>query len=396
MKKKVADSYHHKPLITRTDLKKVFDTLLSEKLTVSEGGMQLRHFEKRFASYHKRRDALMYANDSLALYAVLRDLGIKKDDEVLISSFAESFVAETILFMGARPIFVDCLPNTLLMDLKKAESLINKSTCALVYSYPFGYGDTLALRNWMDNAQQICPVIEDATQALGCSYFFKNQWFPVGTVGDYSFFSLSPSRVLTSAKGAVVLSKNNERIVHLSHFRGCEGSRGSDDKLQLIPRLDFVPTEIEASLAMSQFSILEKNLERRNYIAQQFKQAFPEQSDSFFMALPQHFSFNHYAYVMLFPTYQEKLDVKSSFEQSGIGSVEEVENIACLKTLVGSTTASNATNQTKERDNNLTNTLKVLSRTLVFSFSLDISDNHIKKMISLLSSLNKMQLTKKS
>lgn len=368
-----------KPTITRTDLRRIFDTLLSDKLTVSVGGAQLRHFEKKFSLYHGTKDALMYANDSIALYAILKDLDIKQGDEILISSFAEPFLVETILYLGAKPVFIDCVPGHILMDLEKAKNHMTKQVRLLIYSYPFGYGDSAALRLWMEKECN-CPVVEDVTQALGCRYVLSEESLPVGTVGDYALFSLAPSRLLTSAKGAVVLAKDHERISSLSCARGVEGDR-IRFRDNFLPRLDFVPTELEAALALSQFSVLSKNLQRRKEITENLKKSISEKGKIFLLAPPDNFLTNDFFHLLLFPTYQDKLDAKASFEQTKINCIEEVDELAYAKYLAS---------QGEAMEENLSCTLDVFSKLLVLSFPLDVDDRVIKKTASLLTSLGQM------
>lgn len=376
-KKKISSKI--KPMITRADLKRIFDTLLSDKLTVSVGGAQLRHFEKKFSLYHGTKDALMYANDSIALYAILKDLDIKQGDEILISSFAEPFLVETILYAGAKPVFVDCVPGQILMDLDKAKNLMTENVRLLIYSYPFGYGDAVALRSWMEQ-ENSCPVVEDVTQALGCRYLLEDQWMPVGTIGDYALFSLSPSRLLTSAKGAVVLVKDNEKISSLSCARGVEGDRVRFRE-KFLPRLDFVPTELEAALALSQFSVLSKNLQRRKEITESLQQLISGSGKDLLLPLSDNFMTNDFFYLLLFPTYQDKLNAKASFEQMKINCIEEIDELAYAKYLAS---------QGEAMEGNLNSTLDIFSKLLVLSFPLDASDSLIKKTASLLTSLGQI------
>ncbi|MBD3308057.1 aminotransferase class I/II-fold pyridoxal phosphate-dependent enzyme [candidate division KSB3 bacterium] len=174
-------------------IKKEIDTAMQQVIhdTAFVGGPYLKAFEDHFASYLDIQHCIGVANGTDALFVALKCLGIKPGDEVITA--ANSFIAtsEAITATGARVVFVDCEPDTYLIDVTKIEAKITPQTKAIIPVHLYGQpADMDGIRAIADRHH--LAVVEDAAQAHGATY--KGQ--TVGTLGTCACFSFYPGKNL--------------------------------------------------------------------------------------------------------------------------------------------------------------------------------------------------------
>ena len=183
--------------------------------TAFSGGSFVESFEKDFAQFCDTKYAIGVNNGTSALHLAMIALGIGQGDEVIVP--ANTFIATAwgVSYVGATPVFVDCLPDTWEIDPAKAEAAITPRTKAIagvhLYGQPFD----------IDAVAAICKkhgiyLIEDAAQAQGARY--KGQ--PVGGFGEMACFSFYPGKNLGACGEAGGITTNNESYYkHLQSLR---------------------------------------------------------------------------------------------------------------------------------------------------------------------------------
>lgn len=183
--------------------------------TAFSGGSFVESFEKDFAKFCDTSYAIGLNNGTSALHLAMLALGIGAGDEVIVP--ANTFIATAwgVSYVGATPVFVDCLPDTWEIDPAKAEAAITPRTKAIagvhLYGQPFD----------IDAIQAICKkhgiyMIEDAAQAQGAVYKGK----PVGGFGEMACFSFYPGKNLGACGEAGGVTTNNESYYkHLQSLR---------------------------------------------------------------------------------------------------------------------------------------------------------------------------------
>ncbi len=112
-------------------------------------GPKLLEFERQMAHRTRRTHAIGVNSGSLAIEISLRALGIGPGDEVLLSAFAYSANVNSVLHVGATPVFVDVNSRTMNMDPVAAESKATPKTKAMLvaetFGNPAGFPDLIAL-----------------------------------------------------------------------------------------------------------------------------------------------------------------------------------------------------------------------------------------------------------
>jgi dTDP-4-amino-4,6-dideoxygalactose transaminase len=153
-------------------------------------------FSARFAD-HRTSISVGSGTDALHLSYILA--GIGPGDEVLTPLFTCTATNIPLLYLGARPIFVDVEPNTLNFDVADARRRVTEKTKAIVVVH-YG-GLPCNMREIQALADEIgVPVIEDAAHALGAKY--ENKW--IGSISDYTMFSFQAIKHLTTGDGGMV------------------------------------------------------------------------------------------------------------------------------------------------------------------------------------------------
>ncbi|QWR78859.1 DegT/DnrJ/EryC1/StrS family aminotransferase [Candidatus Magnetomonas plexicatena] len=258
-------------MIPMLDLKKEFLEIEAEvigkvteilKSTRYVLGPHVEQFEKEFSQFLSSSNtnnfySMGVASGTGALFLSLAALSIKKDDEVITTPFTFFATVESILYMGAKPVFVDIDDKTLNIDVNKIEEKITKKTRAILPVHLFGLPCDMDRVMDIANSHNLY-VIEDCAQSTGALINGRR----TGTFGDTGCFSFYPSKNLGCyGDGGAVVTKSDtiyERILSLRNH----GSRGNyiHTEVGFNSRLD----EIQAGVLLIKLARLdEKNRMRR-------------------------------------------------------------------------------------------------------------------------------------
>ena len=176
-------------------------------------GPNVDGFEDDLARYTGAAHAAALSSGTAALHLALILLGVGAGDEVVCSSFTFSASANPIVYQGAVPIFVDSEADTWNMDpAALAEALgdrqrLGKLPKAVIAVHLYG------MPAKMTEIAQICaryevPLIEDAAEALGSTYYGK----AMGTFGALGILSFNGNKIITTSGGGALISDNAEWI----------------------------------------------------------------------------------------------------------------------------------------------------------------------------------------
>jgi dTDP-4-amino-4,6-dideoxygalactose transaminase len=166
-------------------------------------GKNLRKVSDWFKTYIPGSEVFTFNSGRTALFAILKAFSIGPDDEVLLQAFTCVAVPNSIIWVGAKPIYID-IDESLNIDPTDIERKITVHTKAIIVQHTFG------IPAQMDAIIRIARkhhliLIEDCAHGIGAMY--KGQM--VGTFGDAAFFSFGRDKAVSSVWGgaAVVHSK---------------------------------------------------------------------------------------------------------------------------------------------------------------------------------------------
>ncbi len=178
--------------------------ILSNKVNYWTGD-ECRKFEKEFASFSNVKYAIAVANGTVALDLAFRALGIKKGDEVIVTSRTFLASVSSIVNSGAKPIFVDICKNSQNITPKNIELAITKKTKAILCVHLAGWPCD------MDEIKKIAKknkiyIVEDCAQAHGAKYKGKS----VGSFGDVGCWSFCQDKIMTTGGEGGMVTTNSK------------------------------------------------------------------------------------------------------------------------------------------------------------------------------------------
>ena len=192
-----------RPHIGKKEEKYVLEVLRSGVLSI---GPKIEAFEKNFAKFVGAKYACAVSSGTAGLHLALIAAGIKEGDEVITSPFSFIASANVILYVGAKPVFVDVDPLTGNIDPKKVEKAITKKTKAILPVHIFGQSAEMGAIMKIAKKHNLV-VIEDACESLGASHNAKMS----GTFGQSGVFAFYANKQMTTGEGGMIVT--NDRVV---------------------------------------------------------------------------------------------------------------------------------------------------------------------------------------
>jgi perosamine synthetase len=150
-------------------------------------------------------DMFAFFKGRVALYAILKAMGIGPEDEIILPGFTCVVVPSAITYLGAKPVYVDIVPETYNIDQNKIEQRITDKTKLIIAQHTFGI--PAEMERILEIARKYhLYVIEDSCHTVGSKYKGKE----VGTFGDAVFFSSQWSKPVTTGLGGWAVVNNPE------------------------------------------------------------------------------------------------------------------------------------------------------------------------------------------
>ncbi len=240
-------------------------------MAVLDSGMVVQskrtaELEARFAELCGVRHAVAVASGTAALWASLLAHQVGPGDEVITTPFSFIASANCILYVGAKPVFVDIEPDTCLIDAAAIEDKITARTRAILPVHL--YGQPCDMAAIMDIAHRHnLAVIEDACQAHGAT--FEGQ--PVGSfgVGCFSFYA---TKNMTTGEGGIITTGDQALADRLRLLR----NHGQSQRYQHdILGYHLRTTDIQAAIGLVQLEKLpawnERRIANARYLSQRLQ-----------------------------------------------------------------------------------------------------------------------------
>ena len=247
------------PLVGKEEIAEVNAVLRAGALTsaAKDGGKNVQEFEKLVCSFVKSKYAIAVNSGTAALQAALYALNIKSGDEVLLPSFTFVATANSVVSVGAKPVFVDIRRDNYTMDPEDLRKKITKKTKAIMPVHLYG---NVAYMDEISEIAKNIPIIEDAAQSMGSTYKGKQ----TGTFSELGCFSLYAAKVMTSGEGGVITTSSEKIRDKLLMIRNHGMVHGYDTR---ILGLNLRLPEINAAIAKVQMKKLPSFLKKRAHNA---------------------------------------------------------------------------------------------------------------------------------
>jgi len=250
--------------------KKVKQVLKSGRVNYWTGN-ECKNFEKEFSIYHNIKYSLSVSNGSVALELALQALNLKKTDSVIVTPRSFVVSASCVINLGLKPIFADVDHNGNL-NIEGIQKAYNKNVKAIIVVHLNGLScDLDPILKFIKKNELF--LIEDCSQAHGAIYKGKK----VGSFGHLSTWSFCQDKIMSTGGEGGMISTNNKKLwlklwslkdhgknyksvfykKHKTGFKWLHDDFGSNYRM----------TEMQAVIGREQLKSLDKQIKRRNIIA---------------------------------------------------------------------------------------------------------------------------------
>ncbi|MDY0377921.1 MAG: DegT/DnrJ/EryC1/StrS family aminotransferase [Desulfobacterales bacterium] len=222
----------------------------------------IARFEEAFRQHLGVKHAIATSSCTGALHMGLAAIGIGPGDEVILADSNWIASAAPITYLGAKPVFVDILPDTWCIDPEKAEAAITPRTKAIIAVHLYGNlceMDTLLAVSERYNI----PIVEDAAEAIGSIYHGRR----AGSIGAFGVFSFHGTKTITTGEGGMFVTNNNalyKKVLTLSNH-----GRDSGQTKQFWPDMvgfKYKMSNIQAAIGCAQLERIEALVRRKRDI----------------------------------------------------------------------------------------------------------------------------------
>lgn len=244
-------------------------------------GKYIEKFENNICKYVGAKYGIACMNGTAGLQIALHLVGVKTDDEVIVPTLTFIAPVNTVKYLYAEPVFMDC-DDYMNMDPEKLEDFCKnecKTTNAGLKNKKSGrivkavipvhiFGNPCDITGIMDVGRKYnLRVIEDATESLGAYYtegIYENKF--TGTIGDFGVYSFNANKIITTGGGGMILT-NDEKMAGKARYLI---NQAKDDPVRYIHNeigYNFRFTNLQAAMGVAQMEELESfiKIKKRNY-----------------------------------------------------------------------------------------------------------------------------------
>lgn len=257
--------HYTKPSIT--DLEVRYATDAAENGWGSKCYEYIGRFEQAFREHLNVEFAVATSSCTGAIHMGLSALGIKPGDEVIMADTNWIATAAPIVHLGAKPVFVDVLPDTWCIDPEKAEAAITPRTKAIIAVHL--YGNVCDMDALCDlGSRKGLPVIEDAAEAIGSQHHNRR----AGSIGSFGTFSFHGTKTLTTGEGGMFVTNDAalyEKVLTLSNH-----GRSRSQTKQFWPDMvgfKYKMSNIQAAIGCAQMERIDDLIRRKREILAGYK-----------------------------------------------------------------------------------------------------------------------------
>ncbi len=247
------------PDVTEDEIAVVVAVLRTRQLSL---GPELAAFESELAAYHGVEHAVAVSSGTAGLHLALQTLGIGAGDEVVVPSFTFVAVANTVLQVGATPVFAEIDPRTLNLDAAAVERAITPRTRALVVVHTFGVPARMDALLEVARRHDL-RVIEDACEAIGAHFDGRR----AGSFGDLAVLGFYPNKQMTTGEGGAVLGREAAYAARLRRLRNQGRDADADWLDHAEPGYNYRLSELACALGRAQLRRIDSMLALRREAA---------------------------------------------------------------------------------------------------------------------------------
>lgn len=275
------------------------------------GGIEVKAFEEKFASYHGLKHCVSTGNGTDSLFAILKMLGVGNGDEVITPAWSWISTSETVSATGAKPIFSDADLETFNISIQDVERKISTKTKVVMAVHLYGQCCN------MESLQKLCAqnnliLMEDCAQAHGA----KRNSQQAGTFGLASSFSFYPTKNMGAFGDAgCMLTNDDELAIKLRRFVNHGGLTKDEHVMEgTNSRMD----ALQAAILQVKLKYLNSWNEKRIGIANRYRERLGKMES---IKLPVSDSGNHHVFHLFVIRSKKRNELKTFLDSKGVGTM---------------------------------------------------------------------------
>jgi dTDP-4-amino-4,6-dideoxygalactose transaminase len=235
-------------------------------------GPNVDGFERELAAYLGIEHAAAVSSGTAAIHLGLSLLGVGPGDTVFCSSLTFVASANPILYLGAKPVFIDSDPDTWNMSVAALSRALNDAATrndlpkAVVVVNLYGQSADL------DPILELCathdvPVLEDAAESLGATYKGRAS----GTLGRIGVYSFNGNKIITTSGGGMLVSSDGD-LVAKARFLSTQARDAATHYEHTQVGYNYRMSNILAGIGRGQLKVLDDRVEARRTVFQRYRE----------------------------------------------------------------------------------------------------------------------------
>ncbi|RME84890.1 MAG: pyridoxal phosphate-dependent aminotransferase [Caldilineae bacterium] len=235
-------------------------------------GPNVDAFEREFGEVVGCEHVLAVSSGTAAIHLALIEAGVRAGDEVVVSTLTFAASAFPVVYLGARPVFVDSERTSWNMDPELLAELLAERASrgrlpkAVVLVHLYGQPANI------DAVLELCrryeiPLIEDAAEALGASYNGRSP----GTFGRAGIFSFNGNKIITTSGGGMLVSPDRELIAHARKL-ATQAREPAPHYEHVEVGYNYRMSNILAGVGRGQLRVLAERVRRRRAIFERYRE----------------------------------------------------------------------------------------------------------------------------
>jgi perosamine synthetase len=225
-------------------------------------GPKSKEFEKKYAKYTECKFAISTNSCTTALEIVLKSIGLKANDEVIVPT--QTFIAtgSCVVSCGGKVVFCDS-DDDFLLDIEDLKKKINDKTKAVIIVHFAGliHPRIFELKKYL-NERDIF-LIEDCAHSNGA----KIDGIMSGNIGDFGCHSFYSTKIMTTGEGGMITTNHENYYYLCSSYRSIGiDTKSNSEIFSQIGSNNRMP-EFESILGLYQLKRLDEFVSHRNMVA---------------------------------------------------------------------------------------------------------------------------------
>lgn len=242
-----------------------------EKLLIDKDfvlGQDVIHLENKISQFLNTKYSVGVNSGTDALELSLKAAGIKKNDRVIVPGFSFFATSESVLKLGAKPVFCDISISDLCINIESILDNLDEKIKAIIPVHLFGNAANIIKIKKFQKNYDFC-IIEDVAQAFGSTLDGKK----LGSMGEFGCFSFYPTKNLGGfGDGGLITTniKKNEKILKILRNHG-QTSTYIHERVGYNSRLDTIQAKILIEKLKNIDILLEKRIRNNNLYINNFQ-----------------------------------------------------------------------------------------------------------------------------